>query len=470
MKSASSSTSTGTLVIGGGITGLAAAQRIASARAPFLLLESERRLGGKIATERLDGFVIEGGPDCFLAAKPGGIALARTLGIESQLRGTDPTHRRTFVKRGGRLHELPEGITGLVPSRLRPLLSTGILSWHGRLRAGLELFVPRRSAPGEETIAGFVARRFGREAYDWLVEPLLSGIYAGDGSRLSLAATFPQLLELERTHGSILRSMLRQRRSAVPSGGGPTGFVTPASGLVELVAQVGRRLPPDAVRCGQVVTAVERRRTRYKVRTADGATITADRVILAVPAHAAARLVEQLDANLSQELAGIPFVSTATVSFAYPVADVPRPLDGYGYVSPRAEGGPIVACTWTSNKFPDRVPPGYVLVRLFLGRAGSEAIVDGPEQALHELARAEMARLFGVTAMPTLARAFRWPRSIPQYVVGHGARLGRVADCVGRHPGLMLAGASYHGVGIPDCIVSGWAAADAALGSVGAAA
>jgi oxygen-dependent protoporphyrinogen oxidase len=458
--------STGTLVIGGGIAGLSAAQRLTDARAPFLLLESERRLGGKIATERVDGFVIEGGPDCFLAAKPGGLVLARSLGIESRLLGTDPARRRTYVKRGGRLHELPEGITGLIPSRLGPLLTTGMLSWRGRLRAGLELVVPRRSVPGEESIAAFVTRRFGREAYDWLVEPLLSGIYAGDGARLSLTSTFPQLVELERARGSLLRAMLRQRRSARPNGP-PAGFVTPSGGLVELVAQLGRRLPSDAVRCGEAVTSIGRHRARYEVRTGDGATIVAERVILATPAHAAARVLAGLDPDLARELAAIPFVSTATVSLAYPLRDVPAPLNGYGYVSPRAEGGPIVACTWTSNKFPQRVPPGYALIRFFLGRAGADAVGDDPAQTLQNLAR---ARLFGITAAPELTRVFRWRRSIPQYVLGHAARLGRISALLERHPGLTLAGASYHGVGIPDCVVSGWAAADSALAARGAAA
>lgn len=466
----STATVTGTLIVGGGITGLAAAQRLAEAGAPFLLVEAERRLGGKIATERVDGFVIEGGPDCFLAAKPGGVALARSLGIESRLRGTDPARRRTYVQRRGRLHELPEGITGLVPSRLGPLLTTGILSRTGRLRAGLELLVPRRSGTAEESIAEFVSRRFGREAYDWLVEPLLSGIYAGDGARLSLQATFPQLVELERTRGSLLRAMLRGRASPGTRGGAPTGFVTPAGGLVELVAGVARRLPPHSVRCGKPVMRLSRQGARYRAELADGTTIRAERLIVATPAHAAARLLEGLDADLGGELGGIPFVSTATVSLAYPLSEVPRPLDGYGYVSPRAEGGPVVACTWTSNKFPERVPAGYALIRFFLGRAGDQEIVEAPEEALREIARAELARLFGVTTAPALARVFRWRRSIPQYVVGHGARLERIESLLRRNPGLMLAGASYRGVGIPDCIVSGWAAADTALASVGAAA
>ena len=459
---------TGTLVVGGGITGLAAAHRLAEAGAPFLLVEALPDLGGKIATERVDGFVVEGGPDCFLAAKPAGIALVRALGLEGRLRNTDPAHRRTYVRRAGRLYQLPEGITGLVPSRVGPLLRTRVLSLPGRLRAGCEALLPGRGAGEDESIAQFVTRRFGVEAYDWLVEPLLSGIYAGDGEALSLAATFPQLPKLEREQGSILRAMLR-RRDIAP-GGAPMGFVTPAGGLGEIVEALAARLPGSAVRRGTAVTGIARRAATYRATLADGTTIVADRLLLATPAYVSAGLLEALDGDLARELDAIPFVSTATVSLAFPSSAVPRPLDGYGYVSPRAEGGPVVACTWTSNKFPDRVPAGSVLVRFFIGRSGREAAVRAPDETLVGLATAELAQLFGVTLTPTLVRVFRWHRSMPQYVLGHTARLERIARLAAGHPGLMLAGASYRGVGIPDCIASGWAAAHAALGAIGAAA
>jgi oxygen-dependent protoporphyrinogen oxidase len=397
------------------------------------------------------------------------MTLARTLGLGSRLRGTDPSHRRTYVRRGGRLHEIPEGITGLVPTRLGPLLRTSMLSLRGRLRAGSEALLPGRPAVEDESIARFVTRRFGREAYDWLVEPLLSGIYAGDGATLSLAATFPQLASLEREHGSILRAMLQRRTPQTPLGA-PAGFVTLAGGLGELVDALATRLPVAAVRCGSAVTAVARGTTGYRVTLADATTIAAEHLLLTTPAYVSARLLDDVDPALAGELAAIPFASTATVSLAFPASAVPRPLDGYGYVSPRAEGGPIVACTWTSNKFPDRVPAGTVLVRFFLGRAGLESIVDAGDDRLVDLARSELAELFGVTAAPALSRVFRWPRSMPQYVVGHAARLERIARLGVAHPGLALAGASYRGVGIPDCIASGWAAAQAAVDAVGAAA
>lgn len=450
-------------IIGGGITGLAAALRLHEAGVPFLLIEAEPRLGGKIVTERVEGFLVEGGPDCFLASKPDGVALVRRLDLESRLCPTDPTNRGTYMRRDGRLHRLPEGLSGLVPTRVGPLLRTGTLTPLGRLRASLEPVI-RAGAPNEdETIARFARRRFGREAYDWLIEPLLSGIYAGDGEQLSLAATFPLLAELERREGSVLRAMARRRS-------GSAGFVTLLRGLAEMVEALTRRLPGEQLRLGSAVIAVESRGSAFWVELAHGPAVAADGVILAVPAPIAARLADHVDRALSEELRGIPLVSTATVSLGYAPGSLRQPLRGYGFVSPRAAGGAIVAGTWTSNKFPGRAPTGATLVRFFIGRAGAERTLEQPDDVLIHLARSEMARIAGVSATPAVARVFRWPQSMPQYVVGHRARLDRIAQLVARHPGLSLAGASYRGVGIPDCIASGWTAAEDAIAQIGAAA
>ena len=450
-------------IIGGGITGLSAALRLHEAGVPFLLLEAESRLGGKILTERVGGFIVEGGPDCFLASKPDGVALAHHLDLDSRLCSTDPAHRGTYVRRNGQLHRLPEGLTGLVPTRVGPLLSTGTLTRLGRLRASLEPFIRAGAPNDDETIARFARRRFGREAYDWLIEPLLSGIYAGDGEQLSLDATFPLLAELERREGSVLRAMARRRS-------GSAGFVTLVRGMAEMVEALARRLPGEQLRLGSAVVALESRGSAFQVELAHGPAVAADRVILAIPAPVAARLADHFDRGLGDELRGIPFVSTATVSLGYASGSLRQPLSGYGFLSPRAAGGAIVAGTWTSNKFPGRAPTGATLVRFFIGRTGAERTLEQPDDVLIHLARSEMSRIAGVSATPALARVFRWPQSMPQYVVGHRARLDRIARLVARHPGLSLAGASYSGVGIPDCIASGWAAAEDAIAQIGAAA
>jgi oxygen-dependent protoporphyrinogen oxidase len=452
----------GAVVVGGGITGLAAADRLAATlgREAVLLLEAEPRLGGKITTEHVDGFVIEGGPDCFLASKPGGVELCRQLGLAGRLRGTEQRFRRSYVKRAGRLFELPDGITGLLPSRIGPLLGTSLLSLRGRARAALEILVPPRRDGTDESIAAFARRRFGPEAYEWLIEPLLGGIFAGDGEQLSLAATFPQLRDAEWSHGAILRLMLSSRRArSRASSATPAGFVTPAAGLAEMVTALERRLA-GRIRTGTAVTEMRRQADGWMLALSDGTVLTASAAVLATPAFAAADLLEAADPVLALELRGIPFVSTATVSVGFPRAAIRRPLPGYGYVAPRAEGGNVVACTWTSNKFPARVPDDGVLLRFFVGRAGKEAVVAGDDESLRALVRAELASVHGVSAEPELWRIFRWPRGMPQYTLGHRERLARIERRVAELPGLALAGASYRGVGIPDCVSSGWAAAD----------
>lgn len=456
------------IVIGGGITGLAAAERIAESLGPgaVRVLERASRLGGKISTEDVGGAIVEGGPDCFLAMKPAGLAMVRRLGLERRLIGTDPRFSRSFVKRDGRLHELPEGISGLVPSRIGPLMRTRLLSPRGRARAALELFVPRRTAGGDESIAGFVTRRFGREAYDWLIEPLLGGIHAGDGARLSLSATFPQLSDTERTHGSVLRFMMKARLGRTRRPAGPTGFVTLRGGLGEMVTALEARLG-GGVSLGRSVRSITRDGDGWSVALDGDEIITAEQVIVATPADAAAPMLESADHVLATDLRAMRFASTVTVSVAFPAEAVPRKLPGYGYVAPRAEGGSVIACSWTSHKFPERVRSDLIMLRLFLGRDGDDAITTDPDEAVKFLVRRELRDVHGITSEPLWWRLFRWPSAMPQYTLGHQERLARIAQRLTALPGLSLAGSSFTGAGIPDCIAAGWKAADAAVASLG---
>ncbi len=450
------------VVIGGGITGLVAAERVVARIGPgtTTLIESASRLGGKIATEHVGEFVFERGPDCFLASKPAGLALCAQLGLTSSVMETNAALRRSFVKREGRLYPLPEGLTGLVPGRVKPLLSTGILSPVGKLRAAMELVVPRARDNADESVGAFVRRRFGNEAWRWIVEPLLSGIYAGDGDALSVQATFPQLRETERLHGSILRPLLGTPPAAPAARG---AFVTLSGGMQQLPDALAERLSSERVLTGVGVTSVARAGDGYTITLADGETISAASVISAVPAHAAAPMLRALDVRVARELEAIPFVSTATVSLLFDRTDVPNILNGFGYVSPRAEGGDVLACTWTSNKFPSRAPATHVLLRVFIGRAGSDAIVDAEDNALVSIARDELRRVHAITTAPRLTRVARWPRAMPQYTMGHTDRVARIFALAAAHPGLFIAGASFRGVGIPDCITSAWSAADAAI-------
>jgi oxygen-dependent protoporphyrinogen oxidase len=462
------------VIVGGGIAGLASAYRLktlareASLPVSLTLIESESYLGGKIVTERVDGFVIEGGPDTFLSYKPWGMALCKELGIVDRLHGTNTQHRGSFVMKEGRLHRLPEGLTGMIPTRLGPMARTSLVSLPGKMRMALDFVLPPRpdGADGgraDESLADFISRRLGREVYNRLVEPLMSGIYAGDGEQLSLAATFPQLRKLELQHGGLIKGLLAARKDSArrraSRSSGLSVFVTPRTGLQEIVESLTERLTGTDLVIGKRVQNMERTPEGYAFTTADGETWRANAVILATPAYATARLVEAFDPTLAQTLNAIPYVSTTTVSVAYRLPDVPHPLDGFGYVIPRTEGRDALACTWTSSKFPHRVPEGYALLRIFIGRAGQEAVLEGSDGDLLQIVRTELEQTLGISAAPLFHRIFRWPDSMPQYNLGHPERLARIENRLTQHAGLLVAGSAYRGIGIPDCINSGEEAA-----------
>ena len=468
------STKRDVVVIGAGIAGLAAARWLVQHRPEIKLtvIEQDTRLGGKILTERVDGFVIEGGPDTFLAYKPRGVGLCRELGLEGRLEGTNPDRRRTFILREGKLFDLPEGLTGLIPSHFGPMIRTRLISPLGKMRMALEPFIPPKAPGSDESLASFVRRRLGREAYDRMVEPLMGGIYAGDGNRLSLAATFPQLRETELRHGSLTRGMLHARRH---KGNGhqqaprrpASAFLTPRTGLAEIIEALEQRLAGADVRKRTTAVRVEPLPGEgYHVRLAGQDWIETSSVILATPAFVSAQLVEGFDPQMGAELGSIPYTSTATVSLAFPLSAFPRALDGYGYIVPQAEGRPILACTWTSTKFPHRAPDGFALIRAFIGKAGKEDLLDADDQALVLMVRTELDQVMGVRTTPILQRVFRWPQAMPQYTLGHPDRLARLERRLDAHPGLQLAGSAYRGIGLPDCIASGEAAAAAALSHV----
>ncbi|GMR10311.1 MAG: protoporphyrinogen oxidase [Anaerolineae bacterium] len=460
------------IVVGGGIAGLAAGyylQQLAGKRGlPISLhiLESDSRFGGKILTERRDGFVIEGGPDTFVATKPWAMALCSGLGIQDRLHGTNPRFRTTYILRDGRLHPLPGGLTMMIPTDLGSMVTTGLLSWQGKARMALEFLLPPKRDPGEESMGGFVTRRLGREAYEQLIEPLLSGIYAGNGDELSLQATLPYLRDLEQRYGGLIRGALAARRSRRNNGSGasdpPSVFMTPRTGLAEIVEALvaklldsGAELRTGAEVCGLTSTAEE-----AQLRLCSGTTMSADGVVLATPSFITANLLRKLDPTLASELSGIQYASTATVTLGYREQRLARKLDGYGYVIPRREGREALACTWTSSKFPHRAPEGFALLRVFIGRAGQEAEIRWEKAELLKIALTELRTTLGIESEPEFGRVHIFERAMPQYNLGHPARLQRIEACLAKWPRLALAGAAYRGIGIPDCINSGKQAAE----------
>jgi len=439
------------VIVGGGISGLAAAHRLTEDADPprITLLEASPRFGGWIRTGRIDGWIVEDGPDLFLGSKPGAWELCERLGLAGRLHGTSPRARGAYVSRAGRLYRIPDGLTGLVPTRAAPFLRSPLLSPTAKLRVALEPLVPRRKDDEDESVESFVVRRLGREMYDRLVEPLLSGIYAGDGSQLGILATFPQFRESERAHGGLVRAMLRARRPAATR-----GFVSLPTGMQELPEALVARLRARGaeLRAGAGVTDVGRAGDGWTVRLADGSALSCTHLIVATPAPAAARLLDAHAPDAAAALREIPHASTITVSLGHRAADVPRPLDATGYLVPRVERRPALACTWASAKFDGRAPEGHVLFRVFLGGAARPPVAGLDDDAAIGLARAELAEQLGVRGEPVLVRVARQSNAMPQYLVGHRERVARVRRAIAGIPSLALLGNALDGVGIPDCV------------------
>jgi oxygen-dependent protoporphyrinogen oxidase len=459
------------VVVGGGVTGLAAAHRaveLARERGiafDLTLIEARDRLGGTIASERADGFLVEAGPDSFLSEKPWALALCRRLGVEDRLVRTDDRFRKVFVWYGGRLHPLPDGFQLLAPTAMLPFATSSLFSLPGKLRMALDVVLPRGGGD-DESLGAFVRRRLGAEALERVAQPLVAGIYTADPDDLSLTATMPRFIELEKNNRSIILGLRRAlRRAPLPgtSGARWSLFVTFAGGMEELITTLAARLPAGAAALGQRVRALERAGARWRVTTDEGAVFAADRVILATEAHATARLTRYLDPSLATLLEEIPYSSAATLSLGYRRADVPHPLDGFGFVVPRSEGRALLAGTFSSVKYPGRAPEGHVLIRGFLGGMLNAAVLSEDDGALVARARAELRAALGITAEPVLTRLHRWPASMPQYRVGHLTRVETIERAAAALPGLALAGAAYRGVGIADCVRAGEAAAEHAL-------
>jgi oxygen-dependent protoporphyrinogen oxidase len=460
-------------IIGGGIAGLATAyylqQKAHQAGLPlhYTLVESAPALGGKISTDLRDGFVIEGGPDSFITQKPAALQLCRELGLEDRLLGTNDARRKVYVLDGGRLRALPDGVMLVIPTRFTPFALSPLISIPGKLRMGMDLLIPARRESGDESLADFIRRRLGQEALDKIAEPLMAGIHVADPETLSLQATFPRFIQLEQKYGSLIKGMLAQKargRSAPAHNG--TGrklslFMTLRGGLRELVETLAARLEGELL-TGVRVAGLERAEAdpgagdaHYHLRLADGSTLPADAVVLATPAYVSADLVEPLHARLAQELRGIRYVSTATVSLGFRRAEFEHPLEGFGFVVSAREKTRLMACTWTSTKFNEFAPDDHVLVRCFLGGHRHQELVDQPDESLVEVARDELRQVMGVQAEPVVTRVYRWPQANPQYDVGHLERADRLDALAAEMPSLYLTGSAYRGVGIPDCIEQG---------------
>jgi protoporphyrinogen/coproporphyrinogen III oxidase len=462
-------------VIGAGIAGLAAAYRLreiaASRELPLevMLFERDRALGSACETIRRDGFVIETGADSILSEKPWALDLIKRLGIESELIGTDERYRKTYVVRAGRLVEIPEGFSLLAPTRFWPVFKSPIFSPLGKLRMALEPIIPRRREPGDESLGAFVRRRLGREVLDRVAQPLAGGIYTADPEMLSLQATMPRFLEMERRYGSLYRGMREAARNRPQDSKGTSGarwslFVSFRGGLRMLTDALASRLG-ECARGGVEVTGLTRgiRDKRWLLSLRGGEAVEADAVVLAAPAYVAANLLKPHSIEVARLLEAIGYSSAATVHLGYHRNDFPNLPESFGFVVPIKEGRKIIACTFSSKKFEGRAADGMVLCRIFLGGALQSQMMELDDAAMIAAAREELAALLQVRAEPVMTHVRRWPNSMPQYAVGHLERVAEIERLVKSIRGLALAGSAYRGVGIPDCIHSGELAAESMI-------
>jgi len=455
------------VVVGGGITGLAAAHRIGELNPAMkvTLLEASARLGGTIQTEYRDGFLLERGPDSFISEKPQAISLAKRLGLESHLIETNEAFRRSFILRNGRLRPVPEGFQLLAPSRMWPFITSDIFSLTGKVRMAADLFLPRKSANGvnDESLASFVRRRLGNEALTRMAQPMVGGIYTADPETLSLRATLPRFLDMEQKHRSLILAMLRQGKAQKTgtSGARYSLFLSFDRGMQVLVDTLtGIKAE---FRLNTRVQQLKPDGSRWSITTNSGEQLQADAVCLTVPAYIAASLLSDSGKQLAQKLGAIKYASTATINFGYRRSAIKHPLNGFGFVVPYIEKRSLLACTFSSVKFAGRAPEEHVLLRAFAGGALQPEIFALDEAAMTTKVDADLRELLGISEDPLFVEVAKWERSMPQYEVGHLDRVSEIEKLVAKLPGLALAGNSYRGAGIPDCIRNGEAAAEGLL-------
>jgi protoporphyrinogen/coproporphyrinogen III oxidase len=463
-------------IIGGGISGLAAAfeleeQRRAGVELEYVLYESSSRLGGVLRTELVDGCLVEAGPDSFVTEKPWAADLCRNLGIGDQLIGSNDVGRKTYILTRGRLAEMPDGLMFMVPTKILPTGLSPLFSWKTKLRMTQELFHPPRAVDHDESVATFVERHYGREMVDRLADPLLSGVYGGEAANLSVRAVLPRFAEMERTHGSLGRAMLAARKkiAATPRKTPPPLFTSLKHGMQYLAETVVSRLKPSALLTNAVVQVIQREpEVGGWLVSAGLQSDQFDGVIVALPGIAASNVLRMASAELSKELAAIQYSSSITVALGYG-REVRRSLPpGFGFLVPRSEGKKLLAATFVHNKFPHRAPEDRALLRCFFAGANAEDVWPLSDEQLIAIVRNELQQIVGLRADPTFARVYKWKSAMAQYSVGHLERIARIERLRKQLPGLALAGNGYRGIGVPDCVRSGREAAKQVVQMTGA--
>jgi oxygen-dependent protoporphyrinogen oxidase len=462
-------------IIGGGISGLSAAfaleqqRRHESAQIEYVLFESSSRLGGVLVTEQVDGCAVEAGPDSFLTEKPWASDLCRELGISDQLIGSNDADRKTYILVNGRLVVMPDGLMFMVPTKILPTVFSPLFSLRTKIRMAREWFHPPHRANGDETVAALVDRHYGSEMVNRLADPLLSGVYGGEASQLSVRAVLPRFADMEAKHGSLGRAMLSARRQMMTKAPARPLFTSLRNGMQQMVDALVARLTPAFVRRGNQVQGIQPLQDGWLV-SSGAQSDHFDGIILATSTQVAGKLVRPFASDLSSELAAIQYSSSVTVTLGYDQQVKASLPPGFGFLVPRNEGTRMLACTFVHNKFPHRAPENRALLRCFLGGARDEEILSFSEDEIRDIVRRELKQILNVDAQPLFSRVYKWKGAMAQYGVGHLERLARIDGACAQFPGLFLAGNGYRGIGVPDCVRSGSEAAARALQVLGVSA
>ncbi len=457
-------------IIGSGISACACAVALQERGVDFTMFEKEPVPGGKLLTERTDGFLIEGGPDSFLPEKYWTVDLIKKIGLEEELLCSNDEHKGTYIYSGGRLHRLPEGVMLMVPTMITPLLKSSLISWPGKMRMGLEFFLPAKKDAGDESLAQFVTRRLGRECLEKIAEPLVAGIHTSNPDNMSILAIFPRFVDMEKKYGSLIKGMLAAMKKAPPpdpSKKRMTYFMSMKHGMQELSDACFDRIGRERIRSGTEVVKVLKLNDGYRLLLKGNSVNdpergeTFDQVVLTTPAYVTSGLVRELNPELSDRLMAMEWSSTATISIAFKKADISVALPGFGFIIPKIESRKINATTWSSIKWSHRAPDDALLIRSFVGGGHHEELVFEEDEKLVGIILDELRSIAGISARPLFFRVYRWIKGMPKYTVGHLERLAKIDALKAQHPGLHLIGCSYRGIGIGDCVKSGFDAAAA---------
>lgn len=454
------------VVVGGGISGLVAAYRLHQAGVRVTLVEKEPRLGGMVVTDHEDGFLIEGGPDSFVAAKGSVLELAAELGLADEVISSRPQHGGSYVWWEGVLHPLPAGLLLMVPSRLRPLFGSRLLSWRGKIRVLADLVLPRSRRDGDESLESFVTRRLGSEVLERIAEPLIAGIHAAEPHTMSLRASFPRFLEMEREHRSLILAA-RAADSAPARSGGLSHFASFSQGMGRLTSSLAARLEEAEVITGVGVAVIRAGEPgTYQIGLDDGMELRATGVVLATPAPITSGLLTELAPDAAAALGEIRQLATAAATIAYRTEDLP-PLSGAGFVVPRVQQRRIMGVSHLSRKWEGRVPdPRLTLLRVYVGGPDGQELARSGDDHLMGVVGEELEAMLGITARPVRSWAHVWEEGLHQYTIGHLDRVARAECAMGAWPGLALAGAGFHGIGLNECVDSGTRAAATVLESI----